>query len=29
MAEKYLVGIDMGTGSVRVGIYQLDGHEVG
>ncbi|MDE6960414.1 MAG: xylulose kinase, partial [Lachnospiraceae bacterium] len=29
MAEKYLIGFDMGTGSVRVGIYKLDGHEVG
>ena len=29
MKDKYIVGFDMGTGSVRVGIYQLDGHEVG
>lgn len=29
MSQKYVVGFDMGTGSVRVGIYQLDGREVG
>jgi len=29
MAEQYIVGFDMGTGSVRAGIYRLDGHEVG
>ena len=29
MAEKYVVGFDMGTGSVRAGIYKLDGHEIG
>ena len=29
MAEKYVVGFDMGTSSVRAGIYKLDGHEVG
>ena len=29
MSEKYIVGFDMGTGSVRVGVYKLDGHEIG
>ena len=26
MSEKYIVGVDMGTSSVRAGIYKLDGH---
>ena len=29
MSEKYVVGVDMGTTSVRAGIYRLDGHEAG
>ena len=29
MSEKYIVGFDMGTTSVRAGIYKLDGHEIG
>lgn len=29
MGEKYVVGFDMGTTSVRAGVYKLDGHEIG
>ena len=28
MSEKYVIGFDMGTISVRVGIYRLDGREI-
>jgi len=28
MSKQYVIGIDGGTGGMRVGIYDLDGHEV-
>ena len=29
MSEKYVIGFDMGTSSVRASVYQLDGHVMG